>query len=289
MTKKSRSPARKKASAKKAPRKKAAPRKSRFTAKTADRHELYQLSVQAADYETEFLDKIYRKIYGKRALSMREDFCGTALLTAAWVASRPDRTAVGVDLDRPTLDWGREHNVAPLGEAAKRLKLIQGNVLDKRPGKFHIINALNFSYWIFDTREEMIRYFRVVRAGLEKDGLFLCDAYGGWESHQPMFEPRKVKGGFVYVWDQDSFDPITQRVVNHITFEFQDGSKLEKAFTYEWRFWSLREIQELLREAGFSKVTVYWDRAKREDYESYRPATRAENTPGWLAYIVAQP
>lgn len=102
-----------------------------------------------------------------------------------------------------------------------------------------------------------------------------------------MLEPRKIAAGFQYVWDQDTFDPITHEVTNHIHFEFRDGTKLEKAFTYEWRYWTLPEIQELLREAGFRDVTVYWDRASDDDDENYRPTRRAENQPGWLAYIVA--
>jgi hypothetical protein len=104
-----------------------------------------------------------------------------------------------------------------------------------------------------------------------------------------MEEPRRIPAGFVYVWDQDSFDPITQRVVNHIHFEFKDGTRMEKAFTYEWRFWSLVEIKELLLEAGFREVLTYWDRAESQQDEDYRPTKRAENQPGWLAYLVGLP
>jgi len=264
-------------------------KKPRFTARTADRHQLYQLSVQAPDYEVAFLNRVYRAAYDHRPLTMREDFCGTALLSAAWAKSHPERSATGVDIHKPTLDWGRKHNVEPLGRAAERVTLTLGDVRTKRPGKFQIVNALNFSYWIFETRAGLRDYFKVVRRSLSRDGLFLCDAYGGWESHQPMLEPRKIAAGFTYVWDQNQFDPITAHVVNHIHFEFKDGTKMNKAFTYEWRFWTLPEIRELLLEAGFGQVLVYWDRAKSEDQESYRPSTRAENQPGWLAYIVALP
>ena len=102
-----------------------------------------------------------------------------------------------------------------------------------------------------------------------------------------MLEPRKVAGGFTYVWDQNSFDPITHDIVNHIHFEFKDGSRIDKAFTYEWRYWTLPEITELLKEAGFSEVHVYWDQAGEDEEEKYKRTTRAENQPGWLAYLVA--
>jgi hypothetical protein len=44
-------------------------------------------------------------------LSLKEDFCGTALLASEWVEWRRDNTALGVDLDAATLAWGREHNL----------------------------------------------------------------------------------------------------------------------------------------------------------------------------------
>jgi hypothetical protein len=267
--------------------KKGQPKKPKFTAATADRHELYQLSVQASEHEVEVFDKLYRRAYKKKALTMREDFCGTALLCATWVKSDDKRKATGVDFSGETLDWGREHNIQPLGDAASRVTLLQEDVRADRAGKYQLINALNFSYWTFRTRRELGAYFKKVHEALDDEGLFLLDAYGGWESQEPMLEPRKIAAGFTYVWDQHSFDPITHEVVNHIHFEFKDGTKLEKAFTYEWRYWTLPEIRELLEEAGFSKVRVYWDRAEDEDEEDYQIATFAENQPGWVSYLVA--
>ena len=267
--------------------KKSKAKNPKFTAKTADRHVLYQKSVQAPDYEVKLLSRMYKKAYEKKALSMREDFCGTAILCSAWVASHKERTATGVDLCADTLAWGKEHNIDTLAAGSERVTLLREDVRVKRPGKFDIINALNFSYWVFKTRDDMREYFESVRAGLEDEGLFLCDAYGGWESQEPMMEPRKVVGGFTYVWDQHSFDPITHDVTNHIHFEFKDGSKMKKAFTYEWRYWTLPELTELLKEAGFSQVHVYWDQAADDEEENYRRTTHAENQPGWLAYLVA--
>ncbi len=262
-------------------------RKPKYTAKSADRHELYQLSVQAPEYEVKMLQRFYKRAYGKKPLSMREDFCGTALLCSAWVKSHQERTATGVDFDADTLAWGREHNIDPLGKDASRVMLLQEDVRQDRPGKYHVINALNFSYWTFRTRDQLREYFKKVHGSLDDEGMFLCDSYGGWESQQPMLEPRKIAAGFRYVWDQDQFDPITHEVKNHIHFEFKDGTELKQAFSYEWRYWTLPELQELLTEAGFREVGVYWDVADDGDDEDYRLRRRAENQPGWLAYIVA--
>jgi hypothetical protein len=270
-------------------RKKRAAKKSRFTAKTADKHVLYQLSVQAPETEVDFLNAWFTKIRGKKPLSLREDFCGTAILCAAWVKSHRERSATGIDIDRGVLAWGKEHNLGPLNEEQQaRVTLLQQDVRAKVGQKHDIVCAFNFSYWIFKTRDAMVDYFKRVRSGVAKGGLFFLDAYGGWESHEPMQEHRKIKAGFTYVWDQNSFDAITHDVTNYIHFEFNDGSKLPKAFRYDWRFWSLPELQEMLREAGFSKVHVYWDTSNDPEQDAYRERTRAPNQPGWLAYMIAE-
>lgn len=272
----------------KRPIRKKAARSPSLTAKTADRHVLYQKSVQDAAAEIKFVDRVFRS-RARKALTLREDFCGTALLCARWVESNAERRATGIDLDRDTLDWGIEHNLAPLGEARKRVQLLEQDVRAKLKKPFDVTLALNFSYWVFKTRELMRSYFANVLRSLEPDGAFILDAYGGWEAQEPMFEPRKIDGGFTYVWDQDGFDPISHDVLNHIHFEFKDGTKLDRAFTYDWRFWSLPEIQELLHEAGFEQVEVFWDDTADEEDADYKPRKHVSNQPGWIAYIVATP
>lgn len=260
----------------------------KLTARNADRHRLYQLSVQSPDTEVEFLDRVWRRTRGGKALTLREDFCGTAALCAEWVRSSARRTATGLDISEEVLRWGRKNNLEPLGEPGTRVRLLRQDVRDPVRARYQIVVAFNYSYWIFRTRDEMRGYFRGVRRGLARDGLFLLDCYGGTDAQADLLEPRKIKGqGFTYVWHQAGFNPIDHSTVNHIHFEFPDGSRMEKAFTYEWRFWTLPELQELLLEAGFPRVTVWWDHAEDEDDERYLPTRVAENQPGWLAYLVA--
>jgi hypothetical protein len=270
--------------------------KPQFTAATADKHELYQLSVQDPEVEIAFIHRIYKKIYGRAPLSLREDFCGTALFCAEWVKTRPDRTAIGIDLDQPTLDWGIEHNLAAIGEPGQRVTLLRQNVLDPVRKRSDIAIGMNFSYWVFKTREEMRAYFKGVHASLENDGLLVLDAYGGPYSMEAMREDEiertriKSGGGFTYLWDQHVVNAIDHSVVNHIHFEFRDGTKLERAFTYHWRFWTLPELTELLAEAGFSRSHVYWE-DEDEDGEGtgvYRARKRADNAGAWVAYIIAE-
>jgi SAM-dependent methyltransferase len=265
--------------------------KPKYTAKTADKHELYQLSVQDADFEVGLITRLFKRLRGRKPISIREDFCGTALFCGAWVKSDKQRTATGVDLDPSVLAWGVEHNLTPLNEPSQRIKLHAKNVLDRIPGKFDVCVAFNFSYWCFQDRKTLLEYFRKVRRGLGKDGLFFLDAYGGYESHEPdLEEPRAIDAGFTYIWHQDIVDPITNRVLNHIHFAFKDGTKLRKAFSYDWRFWSLKELQEVLTEAGFGTVHVYWEDADEDGDGTgvYRPRKAVENEAGWIAYLVAE-
>ncbi len=266
----------------------------KYTAANADKHELYQLSVQDPEIEIAFVNRVYKKTYGRAPLSLREDFCGTAFFCAVWAKSHAERTAIGIDLDQPTLDWGIEHNLEPLGEPARRVQLLRQNVLDPVKQSSDVAVGLNFSYWVFMTRADMRAYFKGVYNSLNEQGLFFLDAYGGPYSMEPMtadeIERTPIKGGFTYVWDQSVFNAIDHRVVNHIHFEFKDGSKLERAFTYEWRFWSLPELRELLEEAGFSKSHVYWE-DEDEDGEGtgvYRARKRAANGGAWVAYVIAE-
>jgi SAM-dependent methyltransferase len=260
----------------------------------ADRHQLYEQSVQCAEGEVDFVDQTFRKLRGRKAQLLREDFCGTANVCCEWVRRGNKRRAIGVDLDPEVLAWGRKHQLAALKPGqAKRVELLQENVLTVETEPVDIVSAMNFSYWLFQQRSDLKRYFRNVRKALKDDGVFFLDCYGGYDAHREIEEPREIGSGkkaFTYIWDQAEFNPIDHQVTCHIHFEFQDGSRLDKAFSYTWRLWTLPEIRDLLDEAGFSKVTVYWQ-GWDEDGEAdgeFLPATRAAADAGWICYLTAE-
>ena len=122
------------------------------------------------------------------------------------------------------------------------------------------------------------------------DGVFFLDAYGGSDAYKEMRERTKYDD-FTYIWDQASFDPITGDMLCKIHFSFPDGSRMKNAFTYEWRLWTLPEIRELLLEAGFKQVTVYWqgdDEDSDEGNGEFEPAEHGEADEAWIVYISAQ-
>lgn len=268
-------------------------------AEQADLHDLYEKSVQSPESDIEFFIDTYKALRGTEPMSLREDFCGTSFLSVEWCKTNPERTAIGIDLDEPTLEWGRAHNIEPAGQdIARRVSLYHANVLDITEPKVDVTCALNFSFCIFKTRDEIRDYFKVALAGLKSDGLFVMDLFGGTEAIDELEEDRDVDDEpYTYVWEHASFNPINHNIICHIHFDFPDGSRLEKAFTYDWRLWTIPELKELLLEAGFSKVRVYWEEFEDTDDDDdelegtgeYSEVEEVENQESWISYIVAEP
>lgn len=257
---------------------------------STDRHWLYQESVQSPEEHIEFFDRVYIEKHGRPARSLKEDFCGTAFLSAGWVKARPDNTAVGVDLDLETLDWGRENNVTPLSpDEQSRVTLLHDDVLNVADPKAEVLAALNFSYFEFKTRDTLREYFEAARRSLEPGGLLVLDMFGGWEAQMEVVDKTRNEG-FTYVWEQTTYDPVTQHSQFHIHFRFRGGGGMEKAFEYNWRLWALPEVRELLEEAGFESVDIYWEQIDDDTGEGsgeFEKVTEAENCPGWIALLVA--
>ena len=259
-------------------------------ANKADINVLYEKSVQCVESEIDFVDDTFQKLRGRKAKLLREDFCGTANTSCEWIRRRKTNEAISVDLNEKVLEWGRKNKIGKLTKGqTKRITLINDNVMTVKTDKVDTILAMNFSYWIFEDRPTMIKYFKGIYKTLADDGIFFLDAFGGYEAYQEMKE-RTEHDKFTYVWDQASYDPVTGHCQCHIHFKFKDGSKINRAFSYEWRLWSLPELTEMLTEAGF-KATVYWEGTDKDTDEGngiFVPATEGEADAGWIAYIVAE-
>jgi SAM-dependent methyltransferase len=256
----------------------------------ADIHDLYERSVQAVDVEVEFLSETFRALRGREPLSLREDFCGTASLACEWVRQSTRRHALGVDIDADVLAWGRKHRVARLPETARaRVRLLNDDVRTVKTERVDMVGAFNFSYFCFKTRDEMRGYFARVHSALNSDGVFFLDAFGGPEASDLVQEKTKYDG-FTYIWEQAVFEPVTSRILCHIHFKFPDGSKIKPAFTYDWRLWTLPELRELLLEAGFTRVRVYWEGDDGEGGGNgvFKEHATGEADLAWIAYLAAE-
>jgi hypothetical protein len=119
----------------------------------ADRHRLYQLSVQNPRTEVDFVDRTYRQLRGRSARTLREDFCGTAAVCCEWVRRRKRNRAWGVDLDPDVLEWGRRHNLGALdADAAGACRAARGRCPGGRGAEPDIVLAMNCSYWLLRDR-----------------------------------------------------------------------------------------------------------------------------------------
>jgi SAM-dependent methyltransferase len=258
-------------------------------AERADRHVLYEQSVQAPEADIEFFIERYRERNRRMPRVVREDFCGTARLCRLWVEGGPRREAWGVDLDPDVLAWAEAHNRVPLGKAAGRMHLVQADVrvVDVPPAD--VVCAMNFSYCVFKERSVLKAYFERIRQGLNPGGLLVMEIYGGTEAIIACEETREGEG-FTYHWDQAAFNPLTAETLCHIHYSFPDGSRIDEAFTYDWRLWSVPELRDLLLEAGFERMRVFWEQTDEDGDGTgeFLETTEEENQETYLVYLVAE-
>ncbi len=263
----------------------------------ADPHDLYQKSVQSPEHDMPFLASYFKKYTGKTLRHFREDFCGTAYLSSYFVAQHAKNQALGIDLDWPTLNWGIKHNASLLTpNQQNRLTLINANVLEIQQPLSQLIAALNFSYMVFQERATLLGYLKNAKHSLHPGGLLIMDIWGGSESQVLQEESREIDnpedkdiGDFFFVWDQDAFDPMTHRYMARIHFTFSDESEIRNAFVYDWRLWTIPEVTELMKEAGFQDVHVLWegtDPKTGEGNQVYQRADKGDADLAWIAYLV---
>lgn len=256
-----------------------------------DKYKLYKEAVQDPKKDIEFFAKIYRSIYKKQARLFREDFCGTFLLGLEWILAHPKNKAFVVDKSLHPLKYGQTHHLNPLDKKTRqRLKVFNTLVSDPKLPKAEIISVNNFSYFILKKRELLLNYFKKAHSKLHKKGLFILDIFGGPGCEEPNEEVIRHKG-FTYYWDQHSFNPITNEAQFFIHFKRDKEKKRMKVFQYNWRMWSLPEVTDLLKQAGFSQVHVYWEQsnAKGDGLGIFKKAKKGDICDTWIAYIVSQP
>lgn len=296
----------KKAGSKKPAAKKTGPSKGRkrakrevLTAETADKYRLYQAAVQSPDADVDFLIDTFKELRNREPRHLREDFCGTGYLLAEWLRRNKKNTGEGFDNDAEPIEWGLANNFGNVKDYKNRVVLHEDDVRAESDRKPDIRTAPNFSWMIFTERDVLLEYFKAAREDLADKGLFVMDIYGGPEAFEEVEEEREIDGeGFTYVWDQDSYEPASGRYRCKIHFRFEDGSEIRDMFDYHWRLWFLPEVVDILKDAGFSKVTSYWEGTEEGDDDDddeylegngeFEPSDVGENCPAWVTYIVAE-
>lgn len=260
------------------------------------RYTYYEAAVQDPDHHIKLFDTFYKNENNRSPKILREDFCGTYFLASEWVRSGADRRAVGVDLDPEPLQFGKQHRLKHLSlSQKKRLKTIQGDVMTVRTRKVDVTAACNFSFFTLKKREYLLKYFRNVYAHLSKNGIFALEMAGGPGFEEtPAKESRAVpksrtkaasKPWFQYCWEQQEFDHISREGRYAIHFKPHKGKWFRNAFVYDWRVWTLPEVSELLRKAGFSAVRVYLEDEDTAEFTRVESIDSEYET--WICFVVA--
>ena len=270
--------------------------------------ELYRWAVQDPLTQVRVLDRIYRVRHaGHAPTQLREDFAGNCADAAAWVALSPNHRALAVDLDAAALDWGIARARRLLGdEVAARLQTRAADVSEVSPpgvATAHVLSALNFSLFYFHSRERLRAYFAHARRCLDPvRGVFVGNAFGGATTLGENRDVQIIEGrtghagetpppAFEYEWAQDGYDALSARARCRIHFRgLPGGDEIRDAFVYDWRLWTLPELVEVAREAGFTQVDVW-----RHTYDASRgaagvflgPVAQVDGLETWVAYLVA--
>ncbi|KAL9653495.1 hypothetical protein ABK040_002128 [Willaertia magna] len=285
-------------------------------ASQADIHELYQYSVQSTKEDIYLFEKIYKSYFQLKAPHIfREDFCGTALLSTEWAKRSVQNVAIGVDIDKQTIEWGWKHNVEKLN-VSDRVKVFCENVLtfdwesnlkdyellkeeldsgEEVLKKADIICAYNYSVCLLHKRKDLIQYFTKVKESMSEDGsIFLFDLFGGSKimSTDDREYVRKDYGHFLYEFEQTDYNPVTEIVTNYIHFKMKDNSWIKKAFSFKFRKWGILELKEILDEVGFSKVDLYWARHDKDvnapiEFKPLKNTAECSQGKSWTALFVA--
>lgn len=258
-----------------------------------DKYFCYVNSVQSAEHDASLILKMHNKSSGIKSdsLLIQEDFCGTADLCYEWVRIDPSFRAVGIDLDQRALAWGQSyHSLGMSLNQTNRVQTICGDVLTPRNLMPNIICALNFSYFFLTDRRDLLNYFRSTLKSLAPNGTLVLDCFGGPEYLQTHSDKRRNSDEkFTYWWEVVSFDAISNAITCRLHYK-RDGEAIRRnVFTYHWRLWSVPELTDILKEAGYSAVH-YWSEGLSADGSGdgrFKPVIRETNCKSWVCYLVA--
>ncbi|ODQ54436.1 hypothetical protein SAICODRAFT_6190 [Saitoella complicata NRRL Y-17804] len=238
----------------------------------ADKHALYQRAVQLPAKEVITLNSIYTALRPglPAARVLREDFCGTALLCKEWIKRNVEREAIGVDLDESVVKYANEVTRSD-ATVAERVTVYHGDVM-KVEGvpKADIIVVLNYGAFYFHTRPLLLQYFKKSLTSLNPDGVLICDMFGGTtrtSATPSSLHKRILDKDTTYTFTSTAFSMTSGTLKCALNFYFSDGSKLEGAFKYHFRVWSMLELKEAMLEAGFKDVGLWVGRKLKQEKE----------------------
>jgi hypothetical protein len=252
-----------------------------------ERFRLYEAAVQEPVHEVTFYQRAFKDAHQRAPLVLREDFSGTAAISRAWVQASPAHRAIAVDLDADALTYA---GAQPLpAEARGRLTLVQADVRTVTTPAIDVVGVGNFSINELGDRRALVDYLASVHAALADEGVVVLDVMGGPERQVDARTERRRCRGFEVEWTQSRFDPISGRGRFSLSFIKDGGARLDQAFVYDWRLWTLPELRDTMADAGFAESVVYWpgDDTKRGGHQGmYKRKREAAAVTSFVAYLV---
>lgn len=257
---------------------------------TEEKYFFYEQSVQGPEFDIKFINREYKKFFKKAPLSIREDFGGTGLMCHDWVKQGSKHQATCIDLDPDPIQYGKEYHYSRLTPAEQeRMSFYLKDVTKVTRPLHDVIVAFNFSYYIFKERQQLLRYFKTAKKSLHKEGMLCMDVLGGEDCFTPNTTTTE-HDDHDYIWELNQFNVINHHLDYSIHFFDKKKKKLHKdVFQYDWRLWSISELTDLLKEAGFEKVHVYME---GEDGEGggngkFKISKNSEFCESFVGYIIA--
>ncbi len=235
-----------------------------------NRYDLYEIAVQCPPIEAAFL----RALHGGEPRVLGEDFAGPAGISRAWLELDRSFGAVATDADAEPLRHAVRRQTERDAGALDRLTIRERDVLEVGD-RADVIAGLNFAACEIHERARLVTYFRHVLYRLNANGVAVFDTYAGADALSPGVSEQEIEtdsGVLRYIWQQVSADPTTWRVRNAIHFEVGgevageagaevgagvEAQRMDNAFVYDWRLWSVPELRDAMREAGFRSTEVH--------------------------------
>ena len=131
--------------------------------------------------DCDFYFAAFEAAYKRRPRALREDFAGTFQVSLCWARKFNDCSAVAVDIDKQTVEWGKEHYLSKeTRDVQERVSVLCSDVLDlpklEHP-LFDVVAGNNYSHCLFKTDAEMEHYLRIVFRSLSEQGILVLDYY----------------------------------------------------------------------------------------------------------------
>lgn len=252
---------------------------------------LYEQSVQTRG-DVDYLLEMAIVVMGRVPMRLREDFCGTHLFAREYVKRDPRFKAIGLDLDPAPIRYGELAAQKELTrEQRSRLKIFKKNVISTTTPLSDWIVACNFSFYTFHERDVLVQYFKKARQSLSKGGIFMLELGGGPGFLEKLTDRRIFRVSetqkITYLWHQLDFNPVQRRGQYAISFKVNESLKYKHAFQYDWRVWTIPEVRDVLKDAGFNKSVVLVEKSVRgKATNTYEISETGDHDHSWISYVV---